>query len=114
LLKLDGKVVAVIRKNGLKFTQAEHVAKVLKAGSLSDALEAAKALASGQVSRRSAERALNNETPENAKRKHVLKTRGAHYRALIDIESDIPIDSVRARQLEELVTTLDRIMTWAA
>ena len=55
ILKLDAKVVAAIRKNGLRFTQAEHVAKVLKNGSLDAALEAAKALATGQLSRRSAE-----------------------------------------------------------
>lgn len=46
MLKLDGKVITAMRKNELRFTQAEHVAKVLKAGTLDDALEAVKALVS--------------------------------------------------------------------
>ncbi len=108
LLKIDGKVLATIRKQGLRFTQAEHVAKVLKTGSLSDALEAAKALGSGQLSRRSAERTLPKENGET--HKQALSAKGAHYRASLNVESEIPIDSVRARQLGELMTALDRIM----
>ena len=78
LLKLDGKVIATMRKNGLSFTQAEHVARVLKSGSMEDALEAAKAMASGQLSRRSAEGALRKmETPH----KRSLNACGEHYRA---------------------------------
>ncbi len=111
LLKLDGKVVAALRKNGLRFTQAEHVAKVLKTGSLDDAIEAARAMASGQLSRRLAERSL---AQESGAQKQTLSASGKNYRASLKIESDIPIDSVRAKQLSELMIALDRIMTWAA
>ena len=109
LLKLDGKVLDAIRKQGLRFTQAEHVAKVLKNGSLAEALDTTKALGSGQLSRRAAERALPKEG-EVATHKQSLSAKGAHYHAALSVESDIPIDSIRARQLGELMTALDRIM----
>jgi hypothetical protein len=57
-LKLDDKVLAAVKKHGLRFTQAEQVAKMLKTGTLEAALETAKALASGQVSRRDVEKTI--------------------------------------------------------
>ena len=113
LLKLDGKVLSALRKHGLRFTQAEHVAKVLKTGSLNDALEAANGLASGLLSRRSAERALANDKAVDSHRQ-AFNGSGARYRASLNIESELPIDSVRAKQLGDLMLAIDRIMTWTA
>ncbi|MCC6808578.1 MAG: ParB/RepB/Spo0J family partition protein [Deltaproteobacteria bacterium] len=109
LLKLDDKVLAAVKKHGLRFTQAEQVAKVLKTGSLEAAIESARAMASGHVSRRAVERSIAAKDGEPEHR-HTLSARGASYRATLTIESTNALDDVQGRQLRELVGAIERIM----
>jgi ParB family chromosome partitioning protein len=110
LLKIDPKVIDAIRKYGLRFTQAEHVAKVLKSGTVEAAIEAAKAMSTGQLSRRAAEKKAEGTDGT----KHTFTWSGDACRAKLTVESHITLDSVRQRQLQELVEIAERIMGQAA